>query len=127
MKPEDYYEQYINRGQHTSIGHLDQNRYLLKDGKVSGNDVWEMPDHPPFDKVLEYKTLKVDITKKLKVHVLIGSVMCFFYDGKKTVWFEIAMSQSKEALEIWKDLHTVETTKNSLSCSGTAETMKSMQ
>lgn len=108
MKPNIYFEKYVNRGQTTCIWRLDKARHLLKDGKVSGKDIWEVQHHPPFDKVLEYKTLKIDITKKKIVYVLVGSVMCFFYNGEKEAWFEIALSQSKEKLEIWKDLHVVD-------------------
>lgn len=105
MKPETYYEAYMNRGQGSSIGRLDQERHLLNDSKVFGQDVWEVPKHPPSSKFCECGILKIDITKKKIVYALIGKVLCNFIDGQADVWFEIALSQSKEQLEIWKDLH----------------------
>ena len=111
MKTEAYFSNYINRGQRSCIWRLDAAKHLIsKDGKISGKDVWEVQYHPPFDKVNEYKILKVEITKKKIVYVLIGHVTCFFYDGQKEEWFEIALSQSKEKVEIWKDLHAIRMT-----------------
>ena len=105
--PKTYYEAYMDRGQCSVIEHLNRNRHLLNDCKVFGQDIWEVPNHPPFDKFNEYGILKVDITKKKIVHILIGNVLCNFTDGRVGVWFEIALSQSKEKLEIWKDLNVV--------------------
>ena len=106
MKPEIYFSEYINRGQVSCIWRLAAAKHLISnDGKISGKDVWEVQNHPPFEKVNDYKVLKIDITRKKVVYVLVGYVMCFFYDGQKEVWFEIALSQSREKLEIWKDLN----------------------
>lgn len=108
MKPELYYAKYLDRGQASVVWRLDKARHLLsKDGLVSGKDVWEVQKHPPFDKVLECKTLKIDIAKKKTVYLLVGRVMCYFYNGQRPEWFEFAVSQSKEKLEIWKDLRAV--------------------
>ena len=112
MKPNVYYQNIgMNRGQASCVWRVDQARHLISaDGKISGKYVWEVQKHPPFEKVNDYKILKIDITKKKIVYVLVGSVTCFFYDGQKDEWFEIALSQSKERLEIWKDLNAIKMT-----------------
>ena len=108
MKPNVYYSIYSNRGQVSCVWRVNQERHLISaDGKVLGKDVYEMENHPPFEKVIECKTVKVDITKKKIVYVLVGKVMCNFFDGQNAVWFEFALSQSKEKLEIWKDLNCI--------------------
>lgn len=107
MKIEDYVETYLNRGQHSFAAWLDveSERCKIANGKICGKDIYEEQDHPPFGKVKEYAVLKIDITKKKIIYALIGRVACNFYNGEADVWFEIALSCSKEKLEIWKDLN----------------------
>ena len=108
MKPNVYYSIYSNIVLVSSIWRVDQERHLISaDGKVLGKDIYEIESHPLFEKVIEYKTIKVDITKKKIVYVLIGKAMCNFFNGQNAVWFEFALSQSKEKLEIWKDLNCI--------------------
>ena len=63
---------------------------------------YEVPCHPPWNKIDKFAIVKVH-----KVYVLLGSVMCNFIDGNAPRWFEIALHSDKNALKIWKDLHSV--------------------
>lgn len=49
----------------------------------------------------DFKIVKVNV-----VYVLVGKYdVNFFYDGKKPIWFEIAIARDKAQLAIWKDLN----------------------
>ena len=109
MKTELYYAKYLNRGQRSVVWRLGNAHHLIsEDGLISGKDVWELQIHPPFDRFHDCRILKIDITSKKTVYALIGKVLCNFFDGQADVWFEIAVSQSKEKLGIWKDLYLLQ-------------------
>lgn len=109
MKPKTYYATYLNAGpipgiivlQQSCVWRLDRARHLVNDnGKISGKDLWEVKRNADVvGKCNEYKILKINISCNKIVYVLVGCML--------SVWFEIALSQSKEKLEIWKDLNMV--------------------
>ena len=65
-------------------------------------ELYEVPYHPPWDKIDKLIIVKVN-----KGYVLLGSVMCNFIDGKAPRWFEIALHNDKNELKVWRDLHSV--------------------
>jgi len=65
-------------------------------------ELYEVPYHPPWDKIDKFIIVKV-----CKGYVLLGSVMCNFIDGKAPRWFEIALHNDKNELKVWRDLHSV--------------------
>ena len=106
MKPETYYATYLNAGpvpgiivlQQSCVWRLDKARHLIDgNGKIAGKDLWEVKRN--VDIVDKYKILKINISCNKVVYVLVGCIL--------SIWFEIALSQSKEKLEIWKDLNVV--------------------